>query len=43
VTAFRRALARLDEALEGRIDEHEGVVWRVRVALQELVGEGREG
>jgi DNA-binding MarR family transcriptional regulator len=41
--AFRRALARLDEALDGRIDEHEEVVWRVRIALQELVGEGREG
>jgi len=36
--AFHRALARIDEALGGRLDEHEEVVWRVRVALQALAG-----
>jgi DNA-binding MarR family transcriptional regulator len=37
--AFLRALAQLDEALEGRLDEHEEAVWTVRVALQGLVGD----
>ena len=37
--AFQRALARLDEALGGRLDAHEEVVWRLRVALQDLVGD----
>jgi DNA-binding MarR family transcriptional regulator len=37
--AFRRALARLDDALEGRGAEHEEAVWRVRRALQSLVVE----
>jgi DNA-binding MarR family transcriptional regulator len=39
IPAFHRALARIDEALGGRLDEHEEVVWRVRTALQELVGD----
>jgi len=37
--AFMRALARIDEALEGRLDEREEVVWQIRVALQGLIGE----
>jgi len=37
--AFQRALARIDEALDGHLDEHEEVVWRIRVALQGLAGE----
>ena len=34
--AFLRALARLDAELEGQLDEHEEIVWTVRVALQRL-------
>jgi DNA-binding MarR family transcriptional regulator len=34
--AFLRALKRLDDALGGELDAHEEVLWRVRVALQEL-------
>ena len=37
--AFRRALARLNHALEGRGPEYEEVVWRLRRALQSLVDE----
>jgi DNA-binding MarR family transcriptional regulator len=39
--AIHRVLRALDEALDGKLDEHEEVVWRVRIALQELV-EARE-
>ena len=34
--AFHRALGRLDEALDNRLDEHEEIVWKVRVALQSV-------
>lgn len=34
--AFVRALDRLDEALGGKLDEHEEAVWRVRLAAQSL-------
>jgi DNA-binding MarR family transcriptional regulator len=34
--AFHRALRRLNEQLGGAVDEHEEVVWKVRVALQQL-------
>jgi DNA-binding MarR family transcriptional regulator len=34
--AFVRALRRIDEALGGRLDEHEDAVWRVRLAVQQL-------
>jgi DNA-binding MarR family transcriptional regulator len=34
--AFLRALQRLDEALDGSLDEREEVVWSLRVALQRL-------
>ena len=34
--AFHRALGRLNEALDGRLDVHEQTVWEVRVALQRL-------
>ncbi len=37
--AFQRVLRRLDEALDGRLYEHEEGVWRVRVALHSLVGD----
>jgi DNA-binding MarR family transcriptional regulator len=37
--AFQRALARIDEALGGALDEHERAVWRVRQALQQLAGD----
>jgi DNA-binding MarR family transcriptional regulator len=37
--AFQRALRRIDEALGGRLDEHEDAVRRVRVALQSLAGD----
>jgi DNA-binding MarR family transcriptional regulator len=37
--AFHRALTRIDEALAGRLDEHEEVVWRIRIALQGRVTE----
>ena len=36
--AFVRALKRLDAALGGSLDEHEETVWRIRQALQELMG-----
>jgi DNA-binding MarR family transcriptional regulator len=41
--AFLRALGALNEALGGRVDEHEQAVWRVRVALQELTLRARPG
>jgi DNA-binding MarR family transcriptional regulator len=34
--AIHRVLGALDEALGGKLDEHEEVVWRVRNALQDL-------
>jgi DNA-binding MarR family transcriptional regulator len=34
--AFQRALAALDEALDGRLDDFEESVWTVRVTLQQL-------
>jgi DNA-binding MarR family transcriptional regulator len=37
--AIQRVLATLDEALGGKLDEHEEIVWRVRTVLQELVGD----
>ena len=37
--AFRRALQRMDEALDGRLFEYEETVRRVRVALQSLAGD----
>jgi DNA-binding MarR family transcriptional regulator len=37
--AIHRVLAAIDEALDGKLDEHEEVVWRIRVALQKLVGD----
>jgi DNA-binding MarR family transcriptional regulator len=37
--AFVRALNKLDAALDGQLDEHERVVWTVRVALQRLTGD----
>jgi DNA-binding MarR family transcriptional regulator len=37
--AFQRVLKRIDEALDGCLDEHERVVRRVRVALQGLAAE----
>jgi len=39
IPAFQRALRRIDEALGGRLDEHEEVVWRLRTTLEELVGD----
>ena len=36
--AIQRVLATIDEALGGRLDEHEEAVWRVRTALEQLVG-----
>ena len=39
IPAFHRALKRIDEALEGRLDEHEDGVRQVRIALQALAGE----
>ena len=39
IPAFHRALRRIDEALDGRLDEHEGVIRQVRLALQALAGE----
>ncbi len=35
-----RVLEAIDKALGGTLDEHEEAVWRVRLALQELVGDG---
>jgi DNA-binding MarR family transcriptional regulator len=35
-----RVLKAIDEALGGKLDEHEEAVWRVRLALQELAGDG---
>ena len=37
--AIQRVLDTLDEALGGKLDEHEEIVWRVRTVLQELVGD----
>jgi DNA-binding MarR family transcriptional regulator len=37
--AIHRALAAIDDALDGRLDDHEETVWRVRTALQQLVGD----
>jgi DNA-binding MarR family transcriptional regulator len=37
--AFQRTLRRIDEALGGRLQEHEEAVRRVRVALQALAGD----
>jgi DNA-binding MarR family transcriptional regulator len=37
--AFVRVLLKLDDALDGRLDEHEQSVRRVRLALQRLAGE----
>jgi DNA-binding MarR family transcriptional regulator len=37
--AIADVLKAIDGALGGGLDEHEEAVWRVRVALQELVGE----
>jgi DNA-binding MarR family transcriptional regulator len=34
--AFQRALAALDEALDGRLDDYEQAIWTVRVTLQQL-------
>ncbi len=39
IPAFHRALRKIDEALDGRLDEREDVVWQIRVALQSLVSE----
>ena len=39
IPAFHRALRKIDEALDGRLDEREEVVWQIRVALQSLVSE----
>ena len=39
IPAFHRALRQIDEALGGRLDEREEVVWQIRVALQSLVSE----
>ena len=33
---FQRVLRRIDESLDGRMDEHEEAVWRIRQALQRL-------
>ena len=37
--AFRRALERIDEALDGKLFEYEDTVRRVRIALQALAGD----
>jgi DNA-binding MarR family transcriptional regulator len=37
--AFHRALRAIDDALDGKLAEHEETVWRVRMALQRLVDE----
>jgi DNA-binding MarR family transcriptional regulator len=37
--AIRRVLEAIDGALGGGLDRHEEAVWRVRVALQALVGD----
>jgi DNA-binding MarR family transcriptional regulator len=37
--AFLRALARLDAELGGGLDDHEQIVWKVRIALQRLAAE----
>jgi DNA-binding MarR family transcriptional regulator len=37
--AFHRVLGRMNEALGGKLDEHEEAVWRLRVALQSLADE----
>ena len=38
--AFHRFLAHVDDALGGRLDEHEQAVWELRTALQRLSDEG---
>ena len=37
--AIKRVLDALDEALGGKLDEHEESLWRVRTVLQELAGD----
>jgi DNA-binding MarR family transcriptional regulator len=37
--AIRRVLEAIDEALGGKLDEHEETVWRVRNVVQELMGD----
>jgi DNA-binding MarR family transcriptional regulator len=37
--AIKRVLDAIDEALGGKLDEHEEMVWRVRTVVQELVGD----
>jgi DNA-binding MarR family transcriptional regulator len=37
--AIERVLHSIDEALGGTLDEHEATVWRVRTAVQALVGD----
>ena len=39
IPAFHRALGKIDEANDGRLDEREEVVWQIRVALHSLVSE----
>ncbi len=36
IPVFRRLLSQIDGALEGRLDEHEQAVRRVRIALRAL-------
>ena len=35
----QRVLDAIDEALGGKLDEHEETVWRVRNVVQELIGD----
>jgi DNA-binding MarR family transcriptional regulator len=37
--AIKRVLDAIDEALGGKLDEHEETVWRVRNVVQELIGD----
>lgn len=37
--AIKRVLDAIDGALDGKLDEHEEIIWRVRNAVQELAGE----
>jgi DNA-binding MarR family transcriptional regulator len=37
--AIRRVLEAIDDALGGKLDEHEETVWRVRNVVQELIGD----
>ncbi len=41
--AIHRALAAIDAALGGTLHEHEEIVWRIRVALQQLADEQEPG